>query len=66
MPHLFFCCMLNGDFAGVAPQKIRGGGGYPELKVQWNLGIRDTQKLGLPKTVVNCEVVLFLRSISMH
>ncbi len=34
------------------------------LHVQCNLGIRDTQ--GTAKTVLNSEVVLFLRSISMY
>ncbi len=32
--------------------------------VQWNLGIRDTH--GTVKTVLNSEVVLFLRSISVN
>ena len=34
-------------------------------KIQWNLGISDTRK-GLRKTVLNSEVVLFPRSISMY
>ncbi len=33
------------------------------VQIQWNLGNRDTQ--GAVKTVLNSEVVLFLRSISM-
>ncbi len=36
---------------------------YVSVDIQWNLGIRDTQ--GTVKTVLNSEVVLFLRSISM-